>query len=79
MWMEGDHSDTKSRRGKNKMALGAMRRESAPTASEDHTGLVHSGDSDTPKQTHTCNAILVKTSSLSKKSEGAGVPQSRQR
>lgn len=60
------------------MALGAMRRESAPIASEDHPGLIHSGDTDTPKQTHMCNAVLVKTSSLSKKSEGAGVPQSRQ-
>jgi len=73
VWMEGDSSNTKSRRGKNKTAMGpvrqvSMRRESAPTASGDHPGLVHAGDSNTPKQTQTCNEILRKTSFLSKKS-----------
>lgn len=52
--------------------------ESAPTAPEDHPGLAHAGDSNTLKQTQMCNVILIETSSLSKKSEQAGVPQSRQ-
>lgn len=83
MWMEGDSSNAKSRRGKIKMALGAirqvsLRRENGPTAPEDHPGLINAGDSNTPKQNQTCNEILIKISSLNKKSEWAGIPQSGQ-
>lgn len=33
----------------------------APAAPEDRPGLVHTGDSNAPQQTHVCNAILIKT------------------